>query len=171
MQNNNCSCCGQACDTKVDSKILDVTKASIEKFKHQDGALIPVLHAMQDQLGYLPEEGIKLVSEGLNIPVSEIYGVATFYSFFSLEPKGEYVIRVCIGTACYVKGAQQLLDKLSDRLNVEVGATTEDGKFTIEGCRCIGACGLAPVLTINDKVYGKLKVEDIDGILDEYVEK
>jgi NADH-quinone oxidoreductase subunit E/NADP-reducing hydrogenase subunit HndA len=100
--------------------------------------------------------------------MTEIYGVATFYSIFSLKPKGEHVIRVCLGTACYVKGSQLIIDKISQELNVEVGKTTEDGKFTLEATRCLGACGLAPVMTIGEKVFGRLVPEDNPGILAEY---
>lgn len=159
-----CCCCD--CNQKDDR--LEKAKEIIAKHKEVKGALIPVLHAVQGLYGYLPEDVLKMVSLELNVPLTEIYGVATFYSFFSLEPKGEHVIRVCMGTACYVKGAQPILDKICEELNLEVGKTTNDGKFTLEACRCIGACGLAPVMTIGDKVYGRLKVEDIPGILKEY---
>ncbi|WBW99783.1 NADH-quinone oxidoreductase subunit NuoE [Oceanirhabdus sp. W0125-5] len=148
--------------------MIEKARKIIDSKKNMVGPLIPVLHGIQDEFGYLPEEILKIVSTELNVSLSEIYGVATFYSFFSLEPKGEYVIRVCIGTACYVKGAQKILDKLSEELDVEVGKTSEDGKFTLEGCRCIGACGLAPVLTVNEKVYGRLELKDVDDIIKEY---
>ncbi|MBN2897166.1 MAG: NAD(P)H-dependent oxidoreductase subunit E, partial [Clostridia bacterium] len=118
--------------------------------------------------GALPLEVQKVISEELNIPLAEIYGVVTFYSQFSLVPKGEYVIGVCLGTACYVKGSQRLIDRISNELNVEIGKTSADGKFTLEATRCIGACGLAPVLTINEDVYGRLVEADIPGILDKY---
>ncbi|SHH16618.1 NADH-quinone oxidoreductase subunit NuoE [Tepidibacter thalassicus] len=140
----------------------------IDKYKGKPGALMPVLTEAQKIFGCVSIEIQKKISEELNIPLAEIYGVATFYSQFSLQPKGEYVIGVCLGTACYVKGAQDLIDKISEKLNVEVGKTTEDGKFTLVATRCIGACGLAPVLTVNEDVYGKLVVDDIDGILAKY---
>lgn len=141
---------------------------AIERHRKLQGALIPVLHDIQDMFGYLPEDALQLVSDGLRVPMSEIYGVATFYSFFCLEPKGEHVIRVCLGTACYVKGSQAVLQKLSDELKVEVGKTTNDGKFTLEAMRCLGACGLAPVLAIEDHVHGKLLPDDVIKIVQQY---
>jgi NADH-quinone oxidoreductase subunit E/NADP-reducing hydrogenase subunit HndA len=141
---------------------------TIELNRETKGALIPVLHKVQTIYGYLPEDVLQVVSEELNVPMTEIYGVASFYSIFSLEPKGEHVIRVCLGTACYVKGAQLLIDEISKDLKIEVGQTTPDGKFTLEACRCLGACGLAPVLTVGEKVYGRLVPESIPGILAEY---
>lgn len=169
MRVSGCNCnCGCGVNNAANEEMIKKARTIIDSKKNMAGPLIPVLHGIQDEFGYLPEEILKIVSEELSVSLSEIYGVATFYSFFSLEPKGEYIIRVCIGTACYVKGAQKILDKLSDDLGVEVGKTSEDGKFTLEGCRCIGACGLAPVITVNDKVYGRLAVEDIDDIIKEY---
>lgn len=140
----------------------------IEKYKDTKGALMPVLQEAQGVFGCLPIEVQKVVSKKMNIPLAEIYGVVTFYSQFILEPKGEYTISVCLGTACYVKGAQNLIDKISEEIGIEVGTTSEDGKFTLEATRCIGACGLAPVLTINEDVYGKVVEADIPGILDKY---
>ena len=149
-------------------KRLEKIRQCVDHYKSMKGPLIPVLHEIQDTYGYLPEDVLKLVSEELEIPLSEIYGVASFYSFFSLEPKGEYVIRVCMGTACYVQGSQTVLDTLVKELKVDVKKTTEDGKFTLEATRCLGACGLAPVMTIGGKVYGKVKATDIPNILKEY---
>lgn len=140
----------------------------IEKQKKNPGALMPVLTEAQKIFGCVSIEIQKKISEGLNIPLAEIYGVATFYSQFSLQPKGDYVVGVCLGTACYVKGSQDIINKISRELNVEVGKTTEDGRFTLVATRCIGACGLAPVLTVNEDVYGKLTVDDIEGILTKY---
>lgn len=140
----------------------------ILEHKEEPGALMPILHGAQGIFGALPLEVQKVVSEELNIPLAEIYGVVTFYSQFSLVPKGEYVIGVCLGTACYVKGAQKLIDRISSELAVEVGTTSENGKYTLEATRCIGACGLAPVLTVNEDVYGRLVEADIPGILDKY---
>ena len=140
----------------------------IEEHKGQPGATMPVLQAAQEIFGYLPEEVQIMVAEGLDIPLSEVYGVATFYSQFSLQPKGEYVCGVCLGTACYVKGSQKVLDKLCSELGVEVGQTTKDGRFTVQATRCLGACGLAPVMMINDEVYGRLTPEDIPDILAKY---
>ncbi len=140
----------------------------IEKYKETPGALIPVLHEAQDLYGYLPFEVQKIIADGLNIPVAKVYGVVTFYSQFSLNPKGKYRVSVCLGTACYVKGAAEILDKLKERLSIDVGECTDDGLFSLDSCRCIGACSLAPVVTINEEVYGKLVPEDIDGIIDKY---
>ncbi len=146
------------------SKLL----AIIEEAKSKPGSLIHVLHEAQEIYGYLPIEVQKVISEGLDIPLAEIYGVVTFYAQFSLKPKGEYRISVCLGTACYVKGSDKLLDKLKEELNLEVGDCTADGKFSLEACRCIGACGLAPVFTINDDVYGRIGPDDVPGILAKY---
>ena len=142
--------------------------AIIAKHKDMEGALIPVLHEAQGVYGYLPIEVQKMISEGLGVSLAEIYGVVTFYSQFSLVPKGEYQIAVCLGTACYVKGSGDILDKIKQRIGIEVGECTEDGKYSIDATRCIGACGLAPVLTVNDEVYGKITVDDVDDILKKY---
>lgn len=141
----------------------------IESYKDTEGALIPVLQKAQELYGYLPMEVQLQISKGLQIPLAEIYGVVSFYSQFSTEPKGKYQISVCLGTACYVKGAQEILQTFESRLGIEVGECTDDGMFSIEPCRCIGACGLAPVVMINDEVYGKLVPADVDRILDKYM--
>lgn len=140
----------------------------ILQHKDQQGSLIPVLHETQELFGYIPEEAQKKISELLNVPLSEIFGVATFYSRFTLNPRGENQISVCLGTACYVKNAKGVLDKLKEELKIEEGCTTEDNKFTLEATRCLGCCGLAPVMMINEDVYGKLVPEDIPGILKKY---
>ncbi len=142
--------------------------AQINEHKGQPGALMPVLQAAQNIYGYLPIEVQKMVAEGLNVPLSDVYGVATFYAQFSLQPKGEYRISVCLGTACYVKGSGKIFDLFSEKLGIENGQCTPDGKFSLDACRCIGACGLAPVLTVNDEVYGKLTDDDVDKILKKY---
>lgn len=142
----------------------------IEENKTKKGSLMPVLHEAQKIFGYLPIEVQSIISEALDIPLAEIYGVATFYSQFSLIPRGKYQIGVCLGTACYVKGAQGLVDKVKKELNIEVDGTTPDGKFSLQATRCIGACGLAPVMTINEDVYGKLKSEEIPEILKKYMD-
>ena len=146
------------------AKILEI----IDKYREDQGALIPTLHEVQEFYGYLPIEVQKIISEELNIPLAEIYGVATFYSQFSLNPKGKVAISVCLGTACYVKGAQQIIDKFSELLGIAPGGTTADGMFTLDALRCIGACGIAPAVTINGKVYPKLKVSDVPGVVEEY---
>ncbi|MDO4485438.1 MAG: NADH-quinone oxidoreductase subunit NuoE [Bacillota bacterium] len=157
-----CTLCAEA---QENAKKLD---AIIEKYKDTDGALIPVLHEAQDVYGYLPLEVQRTIAEKLNIPLAEVYGVVSFYTQFSINPKGKYKINVCMGTACYVKGANDILDKFKTRLSIDVGECTDDQKFSLDACRCIGACGLAPVVTINDEVYGKLTADDVDDILDKY---
>jgi len=142
--------------------------AVIAEHKDQDGAVIPVLHKAQEIYGYLPIEVQEMISEGLDVPLAEIYGIVTFYTQFSLNPKGKYHIGVCLGTACYVKGSGDILDKIKEILGIEVGECTPDGLFSIEATRCIGACGLAPVLTVNDDVYGRLVVDDVEGIINKY---
>lgn len=145
-------------------------KAVIAEHKDMDGAVIPVLHKAQEIYGYLPIEVQEMISEGLDVPLAEIYGIVTFYTQFSLNPKGKYHIGVCLGTACYVKGSGDILKKIKEILGIEVGECTPDGLFSIEATRCIGACGLAPVLTVNDDVYGRLVVDDVEGIIKKYQE-
>ena len=142
--------------------------AICDRYADEKTPLMMILSDIQKEYGYIPLEVQELVSKKTGISVSEIYGVVTFYSFFSLKPKGKYVVGVCLGTACYVKGAQQVIDKFSELLGVAPGETTEDGMFTLDALRCIGACGLAPVLTVNDEVYGRLTVDDVAGILAKY---
>lgn len=142
----------------------------INEHKNMPGALMPVLHETQELFGYLPEEAQKRISEALNISMAEIYGVATFYSRFTLKPRGKHTIGVCLGTACYVKNAQGIIDKIKKELNVNAGETTNDGLFTLEATRCIGCCGLAPVMTIGEDVYGKIVPEDVSDILKKYQE-
>ena len=133
--------------------------------------LIQMLNEVQEQYGYIPMHAQKALSEFLNVPMAEIYGVVTFYSRFTLKPRGKYNIAVCLGTACYVKGSQKIMDRLKDRLKIEPGETTPDGKFSIEETRCVGACGLAPVFTVNGEVYGKATVQKMDQVLDELSSK
>ena len=142
----------------------------IDQWKGKEGPLMPVLHKAQEIFGCLSLEVQKYISKELDIPVSDIYGVATFYSQFTLKPKGKYKIGVCMGTACYVKGSQTILDELVKELDMKVGDTTDDGLFTLEATRCLGACGLAPIIMINDDVYGRLKPEDIKEIVAKYKE-
>lgn len=158
---------GNTCDCSCDEKLVKLQEIIAEN-KDKQGSLIHVLHEAQLIYGYLPIEVQKIIAEGMNIPLAEVYGVVTFYAQFSLKPKGEYKISVCLGTACYVKGADLVLDKLKESLNIQVGDCTEDGKFSLDACRCIGACGLAPVLKINNDVYGRLVPDDIPGILAKY---
>ena len=142
----------------------------IAKYKGTEGALIPVLHEAQSIFGYLPIEVQQKISEGLDVPMAEIYGVVTFYAQFSIYPKGKYQIGVCLGTACYVKGSGDIIDRIKLKLGIEVGECTPDGKFSLDATRCIGACGLAPVLTVNEEVYGRLTVDDVDDILAKYMD-
>ena len=127
-----------------------------------------ILSDIQNEYGYIPLDVQQIVSEKTGIPVAEIYGVVTFYSFFSLEPKGKYIIGCCLGTACYVKGAQQIIDKFSEILGIKAGQTTSDGLFTIDALRCIGACGIAPAVSINGKVYPKMTVDKVAAVVEEY---
>ena len=143
-------------------------KKIIEKHKDDPGAVMHVLQEAQEVYGYLPREVQIIIAEGLGVPVEEVYGVSTFYSQFSLTPKGKYNISVCLGTACYVKGAGKLIDEITKKLGIGPEECTEDGKFSLTACRCIGACGLAPVMTVNDEVYGRLVPEDIPDILAKY---
>ena len=151
----------------TDQQMSDII-AIIDKYRDDQGALIPVLHEVQDYFGYLPIEVQKIIAEQTGIPMSKIYGVATFYSQFNLNPKGKYQISVCLGTACYVKGAGNIMDRVEQYLGIEDGGCTPDGKFSLDSCRCIGACGLAPVMMINDKVFGRLGADDVDKILADY---
>ncbi len=143
-------------------------KAVIKEHHDQPGGLMPVLQGAQEIYGYLPIEVQQMIADGLNISLSEVYGVATFYSQFSLTPKGKNRISVCLGTACYVKGADKVLEAVEKKLGIKSGECTEDGMFSLDSTRCIGACGLAPVMMINDEVYGKMTPEQVDGIIDKY---
>ncbi len=140
----------------------------IDRRKNQQGAVMPILQEAQEIYGYLPIEVQMMVSERLGISLEEVFGVSTFYSQFSLTPKGKYDISVCLGTACYVKGAAEILDKISEIVGIQPEECSEDGKFSLTACRCIGACGLAPVLTINEEVYGRVTADDVPGILEKY---
>lgn len=146
-------------------------KAVIQEHKSQPGGLMPVLQLAQEIYGYLPIEVQQMIADGLETSLSDVYGVATFYSQFSLLPKGEYRVSVCLGTACYVKGADKILEAVEKKLGIKSGECTKDGLFSLDSTRCIGACGLAPVMMINDEVYGKLEPSMIDSILDKYYSK
>lgn len=149
----------------------DALQAIIARHKGQPGGLMPVMQEAQDVFGYLPMDVQEMIAQGMGKTLSEVYGVATFYSQFSLEKKGENVISVCLGTACYVKGAQAVLDKMAEYLEISVGKTTEDGLFTLQATRCLGACGLAPVLTVGAEVYGRVTPDQVAGILDKYKQR
>ena len=139
--------------------------------KDEPGALMRVLQKAQGIYGYLPIEVQTIVADGLDISLSEVYGVVTFYSQFSLNPKGDHRISICLGTACYVKGADKILNALEEKLDIKVGGCTPDGTFSLDSCRCVGACGLAPVMMIDEDVYGRITVDQLDGILSKYTDK
>lgn len=136
--------------------------------REEKGALIPVLHEVQEYFGYIPYEAQRIISEELNIPIADIYGVITFYSRFTLKPTGKYKVSVCLGTACYVRGSELVLDKVQDLLGMKSGDSSADGMYSIEATRCVGACGLAPVMTVNEDVYGKVTPEEVELILSKY---
>ena len=152
-------------DTPEQSKRL---QAVIAERKDQPGALMPILQQAQEIYGYLPIEVQTTIAQALDIPLEEVYGVVTFYAQFSLYPKGQYKISVCLGTACYVKGSGSIYDKLQQLLGIGGGECTPDGKFSLDACLCVGACGLAPVMTVNDEVFGKLTADDVQGILEKF---
>ena len=143
----------------------------LEKYTQDKDNLIQILNEVQEEYGYIPKFAQEQVASYLNISQAEVYGVITFYSRFTLKPKGKYNISVCMGTACFVKGSEKLLDRVKEKLKIDVGETTPDGKFSIEETRCLGACGLAPVFTVNGEVYGKATVQMVDKILDDLMNK
>lgn len=153
------------------TEAVELIRSICKKYKNEPSPLMIVLSDVQKEYGYIPLEVQEIISEELNIPVSDIYGVVTFYSFFSLTPKGKYVIGVCLGTACYVKGGQNVIDKFAELLKIKPGETTEDGLFTLDALRCIGACGIAPAISINGKVYPKVALADVNKIIAEYRNK
>ena len=143
-------------------------KEVIAANRHDKSRLMAVMQQAQDIYGYLPFEVQEMIANGMDVPVEKVYGVATFYAQFSLSPKGKYNVSVCLGTACYVKGSGDVFNKISEILGIGAGECTEDGKFFLTDCRCVGACGLAPVVTVNDEVYGRLGVDDVPAILAKY---
>jgi len=153
---------------KLQQKSIDEIKAICAAFDNDSGELINVLHKVQEHLGYLPAEVQELVTAELHCSVAKVYGVVTFYSFFTMTPKGEHPISVCTGTACHVRGADKVLDEIVKELGIQVGETTPDGKFSLSCLRCVGACGLAPVLMIGDRTYGRVAPEKVKEILAEY---
>lgn len=156
--------CGNKCENKELNEILI-------KYEKDKSNLIQILNQVQEKFGYISEESQKAISEYLDIPMAEVYGVITFYSRFTLKPKGKYNIAVCLGTACFVKGSEKVLDKVKELLKIDVGETTEDGLFSIEATRCVGACGLAPVFTVNDEVYGKSTPELVESVINKIKEE
>lgn len=159
---DQCTCCSE------EKQKYDEIANVIDLYKGKKGSLIQILHHAQEIYGFLPLELQKFISSKLDIPLSEVSGVVTFYSFFSTVPRGEHTIRVCLGTACYVRGGKRIVERLQELLNVEIGGTTEDGKFTFEIARCIGACGLAPAMMIDDVVYKQVNANKLESILSKY---
>ena len=158
-------------EMKLSCEAVRQVEEVCEKFNNDPGELIAILHECQSKLGYLPEPVQCVIAGKLHIPASKVYGVVTFYSFFTMTPKGKYPISVCLGTACYVRGADKLLEEFKRVLGIDVGETTPDGKFSLDCLRCVGACGLAPVATIAEKVYGRLNPADIKKIVDEFASR
>lgn len=151
----------------VDEKVAKETNEILQKFTNDKDNLISILNEIQEKFGYIPKTAQLEISKYLKIPMAEIFGVITFYSRFSLEPKGKYNISVCLGTACFVKGSQAIFDRLKERLHLEEGQTSADGMYSIDTTRCVGACGIAPVFTVNNEVYGHATVKKLDEVLDE----
>ena len=156
---------------KIRLEVIKDVREICQKHKDEPSPLIVILEEVQEKYGYVPVELQEVISEETGVPAAEIYGVVTFYSFFSLTPKGKYVIGCCLGTACYVKGAQTVIDKFSELLNIKPGETSADGLFTLDALRCIGACGIAPAVSINGQVYPKMSVDKVPGIIKEYQAK
>ena len=163
---NTCACGEKLSESELLAKLDEV----LQEYKEKPGALIPVLQIAQGMFGYLPETALKRIALGLNKPYSEVAGVVSFYAFFSTSPRGKNVIRVCLGTACYVRGGKNVLDALKHRLKIDVGETTEDRLFSLEVARCFGACGLAPTISVNDKVYKRVRPTKVGEILNQYRE-
>ena len=155
---------------KLAEKTIELIRETCAKFSNEEGELINVLHGVQDKLGYLPAEVQEVIAKELNMSVAKVYGVVTFYSFFSMIPQGEHPISICMGTACYVRGSEQVLTEFKRQLKIEVGQTTPDGRFSINCLRCVGACGLAPVVLVGDRVYGRVSPQEVNKIISEYQE-
>ena len=153
---------------KLSESKINFIKEVCKSYDNKPGEVINVLHKVQGEFGYLPAEVQELVAKELNIPVSRVYGIVSFYSFFTMTPKGQYPISVCLGTACYVRGAEKVLDELKRQLGIGVGEVTPDGKFSLNCLRCVGACGLAPVIEVGEKVYGRMTPDRVKDVLAEY---
>lgn len=160
-EQKNCSC--------MEQKLKLEVKEILEQYTISKDNLIPILNDVQVKYGYIPTIAQKEISEYLKIPMAEIYGVITFYSRFTLKPKGKYAISVCLGTACFVKGSEKIMERLKQRLKINEGETTSDGMFSIDSTRCVGACGIAPVFTVNGEVYGRATVKKLDEVLDNLI--
>ncbi|HBE80797.1 MAG TPA: hydrogenase [Firmicutes bacterium] len=156
------------CEQETDQQKFARIGQIIDEYKDKEGSLIQILHLAQGIYGYLPLELQQFIAGRLDIPLSKVSGVTTFYSFFTTKPRGEYTIRVCLGTACYVRGGKKIVEQLQEILGVEVGDTTPDGKFSLEVMRCIGACGLAPAISISGKVYKQVNPDKLQSILEKY---
>lgn len=152
---------------KIDEKLVAIAS----KYKKVDGGIIGALHEVQDIYGYISTTSQKYLSKELNVPMSKIYGIITFYSRFSLTPKGKHHIQVCMGTACYVKGSDKVFNRFKEKLSIDQGETTKDGMFSLESVRCIGACGLAPAIVIDKEVYGKMDAKKVDELIEKYKEE
>lgn len=148
---------------------IEKIKAICKSFNNEKGEVINVLHKVQGTLGYLPAEVQEVIAKELNVSLAHVYGIVTFYSFFTMTPKGEFPISICTGTACYVRGAEKVLDEFKRQLNIKVGETTPDGKFSIDCLRCVGVCGLAPIVYVGEKAFGKLAPENVKDVLAEYM--
>ncbi len=155
-------------EKKLPNEKYEKLQKYIDELPVKEGTLIQVLHKAQEIFGYLPRDVQLYVARALGVTGAKVYGVVSFYNYFNDKPRGEYLINVCTGTACFVKGCGAILEAISEKLNIASGETTEDGKFTLNGVRCIGACGLAPIIIVDDKVFGRVKVEEIDKILSSY---
>ena len=166
QQEHDCKECG--CGGTEKEQLFGQIANVIDLYKNREGSLIQVLHLAQQIYGYLPLELQQFIAVKMDLPLSEVSGVVTFYSFFSTTPRGKHTIRVCLGTACYVRGGKRVIEHLQQKLNVDIGQTTEDGRFTLEVARCIGSCGLAPAMMIDDKVYKQVNVNKLNSILSQY---
>lgn len=160
------NCCGH-CEVEEDPRLTKLNQWIVHH-QEESGAALPALQKAQELYGYLPEEAQRAVAHGLNKPLSEIYGIATFYSMFSLTPKGRNHISVCLGTACYVKGGNRIYELLQEKLGIQGGECTADSRFSLDACRCLGCCGMSPVIMINGDVYGSLTGDELDAILEKY---
>ena len=160
-----------SCDNKLKKECFNELETFVNGLPDKNGALISVLHKAQEIFGYLPQEVQSFVAEQLGISIAKVYGVVSFYSYFTMTPKGKFPVAVCMGTACYVRGAEKVLHDFEKQLGIKTGETSLDGLFSIDALRCVGACGLAPVFTVNDEVYGKATVKKMDEVLDMYMSK
>lgn len=161
----------KCCTNCAEKKLKQEVQQLLQQYTQDKENLITILNEVQEKYGYIPQIAQLEIAEYLKIPLAEVYGVITFYSRFTLVPKGKYNISICLGTACFVKGSKDILDRAKAKLGIEEGQTTKDGKFSLDTTRCVGACGLAPVFTVNDEVYGKATVKKLDEVLDMYMKK